>query len=154
MREWAYIFRSKERVFEVLKQSNKTIRETGKSSDTTQTSRREGAFRDKHTARQDKYRIRQLNDRKAPQVEHVHGVTRDAHDRRHQRQTIDEQQRRLDQHDGVDEARQEALGRDRVLFDELREVVQARGDGEGEEGEAQREAEVAYQGQDPHYFGQ
>ena len=47
---------------------------------------------------------------------------------------------------GVDHVAEGFAGEDRVLFDELGEVVEAGGDGEGEEEEAEEKAGVALGG--------
>ena len=56
---------------------------------------------------------------------------------------VDDCEEELEDDDGVDEAREGALGEDGVLFDKLGEVVQPASDGEGEEEEAADQAEVA-----------
>lgn len=50
----------------------------------------------------------------------------DAQDGRPKGESIDDAQHELQADDRVDQARQDAFGEDRVLFDELREIVEAR----------------------------
>lgn len=60
-----------------------------------------------------------------------------------EREAIDEPQEHMDDQNDVDELGQQALGDDRVLLDQFRQVVQARRDGHSEEAEADNRAGVA-----------
>ena len=52
-------------------------------------------------------------------------------------ETVDDGEEELGDDDGVDHAREGLLRDDAVFFDDLGEVVEAAGDGEGEEEEAE-----------------
>lgn len=58
-------------------------------------------------------------------------------------QAVDNGEEGLRRYYGVDHAAEGFAGEDGVLFDELGEVVEPGGDGEGEEEEAEEEAGVA-----------
>ncbi len=51
-------------------------------------------------------------------------------------EAIDDAEEELEGDDGVDHAGEDFFGKDGVFFDDLGEVVEAGGDGEGEEEEA------------------
>lgn len=74
----------------------------------------------------------------------------DAQQRCPEGESIDNPQSRLGDNDGVDQPRQEALGEDGVLLDELGQVVEARGDGQGKEAEADESPGVADERENPH----
>lgn len=78
-----------------------------------------------------------------PQITCIDGMRCDAQDGQEQGEAIYEPEERLDPDDGVDEIAEEASGEDGVFLDELGEVVEAGGYGEGEKAEAEDEAEVA-----------
>ncbi len=101
-------------------------------------------------AAEQEQRIPQLHDREVSQVARVHGVTRNTEGRERDGEAVDEPEERLRTHNAVDEVSQQFGGEDRVLLDELGEVVESGGDGEGEEGEAQEDADVAQDGEDEH----
>ena len=66
------------------------------------------------------------------------------------RKPVDQHEAEVEKNDGVDETVEVAGGGDGVLFDELGEVVEAGGEGEGQEDEAEGEAQVAESGEDVH----
>ena len=74
----------------------------------------------------------------------------DAKDGQPEGETVDEAEEKLQDHDGVDEARKEAFGDNGVLFDQFREIIETRGDGQGEEAEAHDGAEIAHERKNPH----
>lgn len=61
---------------------------------------------------------------------------KDAQHRGPEGEAVDEPEQRLDAHDAIYNARQEALGDNRMLLDQLGEVVEAGRDGEREEAHA------------------
>ena len=74
------------------------------------------------------------------EVTGVYGVACDAEDGEVEGEAVDEPEEGLDDADAVYESPEEFGGEDGVFFDELGEIVEAGGDGEGEEAEAYEEA--------------
>lgn len=58
-------------------------------------------------------------------------------------EAVDGGEQELNGDDGVDESREEFLGQNGVFLDKFREVVEPRGDGEGQEEEASDQSQVA-----------
>ena len=63
---------------------------------------------------------------------------------------VDQPEQELGYADCVDELSKEFRGEDRVLLDELGEIVETGSDREGEEAESKEEAEIAQQREDVH----
>lgn len=70
-----------------------------------------------------------------------------------EREPVDDPEEDMCADDAVDEALQELLRNDSVLLDQLREVVESRGDSKGEEAEAQEGAGITDEGENPHDAG-
>ena len=100
---------------------------------------------DEH-ARGQEDRIGELDPGEAPQVLVVEDVGSDAEAGEGERQFVDCCEEDLSADDDVDHAAEGFTREDGVLFDQLREVVEARGYGEGEEEEAEEKAGVALEG--------
>lgn len=64
----------------------------------------------------------------------------DAQRRQGEWETVDKPEERLYADDGVDESAKETSGEDGVLLDELGQIVESRGYGEGEKTETKEEA--------------
>ena len=71
----------------------------------------------KHTAREDKHRIRQFHNRKMPQIAQIHDMAGDAQEREKNGEAIDECEEELQTDDDVDEAREEFARQHGVFFD-------------------------------------
>lgn len=97
-------------------------------------------------------------------------MARDAKRAERQGVSVHQPEQRLHHHDGVDQPRDELPGYDRVFFDQLRQIVEARccvslqpwfmcrdagrlTDGQHQKGEAEHQAQVAHEGKDPHHDG-
>lgn len=100
---------------------------------------------DLRTTGDDKERIRQLHKREAPHVAQVDDVGGDAEQGGAEGKAVDQPQGELQRDDAVDGTAEHPLRDDGVLLDELRQIVQARGDGEDEEAEADEGSGVAHQ---------
>ena len=88
-------------------------------------------------ARGQEYRIREFDPGKAPQVLVVEDVRGDAEGGEGEGQFVDDGEEELDRDHGVDHAAEGFAREDGVLFDELGEVVEAGGNGECKEEEAE-----------------
>lgn len=68
-----------------------------------------------------------------------------------ERKPVDQPEQELGHADRIDELSKEFRGEDRVLLDQLGEIVETGSDREGEEAKAKEEAEIAQQREDVHY---
>ena len=80
-----------------------------------------------YTAREDEQRVCQLDDGEAAQVLRVDDMAGHAEGAEADGEFVDEAEEDLEGYHGVYEAREELLGEDGVLFDELGEVVESGG---------------------------
>lgn len=70
-------------------------------------------------------------------------MARDGERREDEREPVHGEENEVQCRDGVDQVRQDAFRGDRMFFHELGEVVEARGDGESEEDEAEEESDIS-----------
>ena len=78
------------------------------------------------TARSNKPGVPQADVGELSEVSLVDQVAENAERDELEREAVDDEQQQVDGHDGVDQVRQHALRRDRVLLHQLGEIVQAR----------------------------
>lgn len=87
--------------------------------------------------------IGEFDDGEAAQVERVDDVAGDGEGGEGEGKAVDGGEQELNGDDGVDESREEFLGQNGVFLDKFGEVVEPRGDGEGQEEEASDQSQVA-----------
>ena len=78
-----------------------------------------------HTTRSNEDRIGQLDDRKVPQVAHIHCMAEDTEQGQPERKPVNESKEHLGPYDGIDQSREELPREHGVFLDELRKIIQS-----------------------------